>query len=160
MSCDNTVLAHAHLLHLLLAFPSPVSAFFTGHFIFWCTHIMAEQRYELAYHDWTQIEFCGCTRFNMTRTGNQIDDAFTTKCPYQNDEGETYVINMREEVNMATPGSFHEHAFYNTWRNKVQFRFGRSKVCSALEGRRGNLCWAEEIRLSSVLPVTKTMFLW
>lgn len=87
-------------------------------------------RYELAYHDWTQIDFCGCTRFNMTRSANQIKDAFTTKCPYQFDEAETFVINMREEVNDATPGSFVEHAFYNTWRNKVG-----SRACLAFQYR-------------------------
>ncbi|CAM9744608.1 unnamed protein product [Ectocarpus sp. 6 AP-2014] len=75
--------------------------------------------YELAYHDWTQIKICGCTRFNMTRTDDRIKDAFTTKCPYEADEGETFLINMREVIDRSSPGSFKEYAFYNKWDNKV-----------------------------------------
>ena len=30
--------------------------------------------YELAFHDITQCNGCGCTRFNMTRHGNVIED--------------------------------------------------------------------------------------
>ncbi|CAM9779295.1 unnamed protein product, partial [Hapterophycus canaliculatus] len=83
--------------------------------------------YELAYHDWTQIKICGCTRFNMTRTGGGgidggnggVKDAFTTKCPYAEDAGETFLINMREVVDSRSPGSFKEYAFYNKWDNKV-----------------------------------------
>ncbi|CAN0073338.1 unnamed protein product [Pylaiella littoralis] len=75
--------------------------------------------YELAYHDWTQIKICGCTRFNMTRTDDRIKDAFTTKCPYEADAGETFLINMREVVDSRNPGSFKEYAFYNKWDNKV-----------------------------------------
>eukprot|EP00903_Cladosiphon_okamuranus_P013763 g12811.t1 len=75
--------------------------------------------YELAYHDWTQIKICGCTRFNMTRTANVVKDAFTTKCPYAEEAGETFLINMREVVDNRTPGSFKEYAFYNKWDNKV-----------------------------------------
>lgn len=82
-------------------------------------------RYELAYHDWTQIKICGCTRFNMTRTDTKIKDAFTTKCPYEADIGETFLINMRETVDFATPGSFREFAFYNKWDNKVRAGLAR-----------------------------------
>lgn len=78
-----------------------------------------QRRYELAYHDWTQIKICGCTRFNMTRTDNRIVDAFTTKCPYVEVKGETFLINMKEAINWKSPGSFQEYAFYNTWDNKV-----------------------------------------
>lgn len=80
---------------------------------------MCHVRYELAYHDWTQIKICGCTRFNMTRTDDRIKDAFTTKCPYEADAGETFLINMREVVDSRNPGSFKEYAFYNKWDNKV-----------------------------------------
>ncbi len=86
-----------------------------------------EFRYELAYHDWTQIKICGCTRFNMTRTDDKVKDAFTTKCPYEADEGETFLINMREVVDSRHPGSFKEYAFYNKWDNKVRVR-GRGRV--------------------------------
>ena len=33
-------------------------------------------RYELAFHDITQANMCGCTQFNMTRYGNIIEDMF------------------------------------------------------------------------------------
>lgn len=89
---------------------------------------LTTRRYELAYHDWTQIKICGCTRFNMTRTAaggidgvnGGIKDAFTTKCPYAEDAGETFLINMREVVDSRTPGSFKEYAFCNKWDNKVR----------------------------------------
>jgi len=38
--------------------------------------------YELAFHDITQANMCGCTRFNMTRDGNVIEDMFTVTCPW------------------------------------------------------------------------------
>ncbi|CAM9656313.1 unnamed protein product [Discosporangium mesarthrocarpum] len=75
--------------------------------------------YELGYHDWTQVEFCGCTRFNMTRRGSTIEDMFTTKCPYEYDVADTFAINMTMQYNPATPGRFPEHAFYTTWPNTV-----------------------------------------
>ena len=56
----------------------------------------------------------------MTRTDTRIKDAFTTKCPYEADVGETFLINMRETVDFKTPGSFKEYAFYNKWDNKVR----------------------------------------
>lgn len=55
----------------------------------------------------------------MTRTDDRIKDAFTTKCPYEADAGETFLINMREVVDSRNPGSFKEYAFYNKWDNKV-----------------------------------------
>lgn len=57
----------------------------------------------------------------MTRTDNSIKDAFTTFCPYAEEKGETFMINMREVVDSRTPGSFKEYAFYNKWDNKVDF---------------------------------------
>lgn len=62
----------------------------------------------------------------MTRTDDRIKDAFTTKCPYEADEGETFLINMREVIDRNSPGSFKEYAFYNKWDNKVLNR----RVCS------------------------------
>lgn len=56
----------------------------------------------------------------MTRTANVVKDAFTTKCPYAEDAGETFLINMREVVDNRTPGNFKEYAFYNKWDNKVR----------------------------------------
>jgi len=38
--------------------------------------------YELAFHDITQANMCGCTQFNMTRYGNVIEDMFTVTCPW------------------------------------------------------------------------------
>eukprot|EP00435_Cladocopium_sp_Y103_P052765 s1118_g16.t1 len=38
--------------------------------------------YELAFHDITQCNGCGCTQFNMTRHGNVIEDMFTVTCPW------------------------------------------------------------------------------
>ena len=55
----------------------------------------------------------------MTRTDYRVLDAFTTACPYERVERQTYVINMHEEVNFNMPGSFKEYAFYNAWDNKV-----------------------------------------
>lgn len=38
--------------------------------------------YELAFHDITQFNGCGCTQFNMTRRGLIIEDMFTVNCPW------------------------------------------------------------------------------
>ncbi|CAM9608471.1 unnamed protein product [Phaeothamnion confervicola] len=73
--------------------------------------------YELAYHDWTQVSICGCTRFNMTLRGQHVEDMFTTKCPRR--DGETYAINMTMTVNPAMPGRLYETAFYTEWPNMV-----------------------------------------
>jgi hypothetical protein len=43
--------------------------------------------YELAFHDITQANMCGCTQFNMTRYGNIIEDMFTVTCPWPWREG-------------------------------------------------------------------------
>lgn len=43
--------------------------------------------YELAFHDITQANVCGCTRFNMTRHGVVIEDMFTVTCPWPWKEG-------------------------------------------------------------------------
>lgn len=43
--------------------------------------------YELAFHDITQANGCGCTRFNMTRHGMVIEDMFTVTCPWPWQEG-------------------------------------------------------------------------
>jgi len=43
--------------------------------------------YELAFHDITQFNGCGCTQFNMTRYGNVIEDMFTVTCPWPWKEG-------------------------------------------------------------------------
>ncbi|CAB1096188.1 unnamed protein product [Ectocarpus sp. CCAP 1310/34] len=59
----------------------------------------------------------------MTRTDDRIKDAFTTKCPHEADEGETFLINMREVIDRSSPGSFKEYAFYNKWDNKVPNRW-------------------------------------
>eukprot|EP00933_Yihiella_yeosuensis_P081613 TRINITY_DN95269_c0_g1_i1.p1 TRINITY_DN95269_c0_g1~~TRINITY_DN95269_c0_g1_i1.p1 ORF type:complete len:281 (-),score=35.36 TRINITY_DN95269_c0_g1_i1:104-904(-) len=38
--------------------------------------------YELAFHDITQFNGCGCTLFNMTRRNFVIEDMFTVTCPW------------------------------------------------------------------------------
>jgi hypothetical protein len=38
--------------------------------------------YELAFHDITQANMCGCTQFNMTLYGTVIEDMFTVSCPW------------------------------------------------------------------------------
>ena len=75
--------------------------------------------YEQAYHDWTQIEICGCTRFNMTRRGNEIEDKFTTKCPYIADAGLTYALPMNMIYDEMRPGQMVEVAFSSEWPNMV-----------------------------------------
>lgn len=56
----------------------------------------------------------------MTQTDNRVLDAFTAVCPYGYTAAKTYIINMHEEMNVKTPGSFKEYAFYHSWDNKVQ----------------------------------------
>lgn len=60
----------------------------------------------------------------MTRTDNRVLDAFTAVCPYGYTAAKTYIINMHEEMNIKTPGSFKEYAFYHSWDNKVLQRVG------------------------------------
>ncbi|CAM9318141.1 unnamed protein product [Chrysoparadoxa australica] len=75
--------------------------------------------YQVAYHDWTQVEICGCTRLNMTEMGTHIEDIFTTKCPANSALGPTYAVNMSMRIDHSTPGRFQETAFYTLWPNSV-----------------------------------------
>lgn len=64
--------------------------------------------YELAFHDITQCNGCGCTRFNMTRHGNVIEDMFTVTCPWPWKKGVDgpwlpgYNANGNRRMNMWT----------------------------------------------------------
>lgn len=64
--------------------------------------------YELAFHDITQCNGCGCTQFNMTRHGNVIEDMFTVTCPWPWKKGVDgpwlpgYNVNGNRRMNMWT----------------------------------------------------------
>jgi len=64
--------------------------------------------YELAFHDITQCNGCGCTQFNMTRHGNVIEDMFTVTCPWPWTKGVDgpwlpgYNVNGNRRMNMWT----------------------------------------------------------
>ena len=64
--------------------------------------------YELAFHDITQCNGCGCTQFNMTRHGNIIEDMFSVTCPWPWKKGVDgpwlpgYNVNGNRRMNMWT----------------------------------------------------------
>mmetsp|Transcript_107628 Transcript_107628/g.303110 ORF Transcript_107628/g.303110 Transcript_107628/m.303110 type:complete len:892 (+) Transcript_107628:73-2748(+) len=92
--------------------------------------------YELAFHDITQFNGCGCTRFNMTRHGNVIEDMFTVSCPWPWREGvdgpwlpginangnrrfNQYTCNMTMFYQPAKPGVMRETGFGQSFDNMV-----------------------------------------
>jgi len=92
--------------------------------------------YELAFHDITQPNMCGCTRFNMTRSGNVIEDMFTVNCPWpwrENLDGpwlpgynaagmrqlNLYTCNMTMFYRAASPGVMDEQGFGAVFPNMV-----------------------------------------
>jgi len=75
--------------------------------------------YEQAFHDWTQTPVCGCTRFNMTRRGNTMEDAFTTSCPGDSTSASTFLVNMAMDIDPMRPGIMVEHALYYDFPNMV-----------------------------------------
>jgi len=93
--------------------------------------------YELAFHDITQANGCGCTRFNMTRHGLMIEDMFTVSCPWPWKEGvdgpwlpgyskvtgnrklNLYTCNMTMYIDPARPGVMKETGFAQEFDNMI-----------------------------------------
>mmetsp|Transcript_46029 Transcript_46029/g.109571 ORF Transcript_46029/g.109571 Transcript_46029/m.109571 type:complete len:900 (+) Transcript_46029:68-2767(+) len=93
--------------------------------------------YELAFHDITQANGCGCTQFNMTRRGLMIEDMFTVSCPWPWKEGidgpwlpgysevsgkrrlNLYTCNMTMYIDPARPGVMKETGFAQEFNNMV-----------------------------------------
>lgn len=92
--------------------------------------------YELAFHDITQFNGCGCTRFNMTRHGTVIEDMFTVTCPWPWREGvdgpwlpgfgsngarrlNQWTCNMTMFYQPARPGVMRETGFGQAFDNMV-----------------------------------------
>lgn len=92
--------------------------------------------YELAFHDITQFNGCGCTRFNMTRHGTVIEDMFTVSCPWPWREGvdgpwlpgfgsngqrrlNQWTCNMTMFYQPARPGVMRETGFGQAFDNMV-----------------------------------------
>eukprot|EP00929_Paragymnodinium_shiwhaense_P069333 TRINITY_DN3497_c0_g1_i1.p1 TRINITY_DN3497_c0_g1~~TRINITY_DN3497_c0_g1_i1.p1 ORF type:complete len:905 (+),score=212.67 TRINITY_DN3497_c0_g1_i1:59-2773(+) len=92
--------------------------------------------YELAFHDITQPNMCGCTRFNMTNRGGTIEDMFTVSCPWPWREGvdgpwlpgfnkagerrlNLYTCNMTMFYEPARPGVMMEDGFGVLFPNMV-----------------------------------------
>lgn len=92
--------------------------------------------YELAFHDITQFNGCGCTRFNMTRKDLVIEDMFTVACPWPWKEGvdgpwlpgfaangnrrlNQYTCNMTMYYEPARPGVMLETGFGQEFDNMV-----------------------------------------
>lgn len=92
--------------------------------------------YELAFHDITQFNGCGCTQFNMSRHGNVIEDMFTVTCPWPWREGvdgpwlpgfnaqgnrklNTWTCNMTMYYKPSTPGVMLETGFGQEFDNMI-----------------------------------------
>ncbi|CAE8698269.1 unnamed protein product, partial [Polarella glacialis] len=93
--------------------------------------------YELAFHDITQFNGCGCTQFNMTRRDLVIEDMFTVNCPWPWRSGvegpwlpgfskisgqrklNLYTCNMTMYINPQRPGVMMETGFGQEFDNMV-----------------------------------------
>jgi len=93
--------------------------------------------YELAFHDITQANVCGCTQLNMTRYGTVIEDMFTVSCPWPWKEGvdgpwlpgvstvsgqrrfNQYTCNMTMYVRPERPGVMRETGFGQEFDNMI-----------------------------------------
>jgi len=92
--------------------------------------------YELAFHDITQFNGCGCTQFNMTRKDLMIEDMFTVSCPWPWREGvegpwlpgfgatgdrrlNLWTCNMTMLYEPARPGVMRETGFGQAFDNMV-----------------------------------------
>lgn len=93
--------------------------------------------YELAFHDITQFNGCGCTQFNMTLHGSIVEDMFTVTCPWPWRDGvegpwlpgyskitgqrqlNQWSCNMTMYVNQMQPGVMRETGFSQEFDNMV-----------------------------------------
>lgn len=93
--------------------------------------------YELAFHDITQFNGCGCTQFNMTRNDLIIEDMFTVTCPWPwrnevegpwlpgynkvngNRQGNQWTCNMTMYISPQQPGVMKETGFSQEFDNMV-----------------------------------------
>jgi len=93
--------------------------------------------YELAFHDITQFNGCGCTQFNMTRHGLVIEDMFTVTCPWPWRDGlegpwlpgysqttkqrrlNQWTCNMTMYISPGQPGVMKETGFGQEFDNMV-----------------------------------------